>query len=57
MSVSREYVTFLLDQLASLGAVDTRRMNVLKPACLAFCMPVFHAPPLLFAAFFTLRSY
>lgn len=26
MSVSREYVTFLLDQLAPLGAVDTRRM-------------------------------
>lgn len=26
MSVSREYITFLLDQLASLGAVETRRM-------------------------------
>ncbi|ELY6244361.1 TfoX/Sxy family protein [Cronobacter universalis] len=26
MSVSREYVTFLLDQLAPLGEVETRRM-------------------------------
>ncbi|EPD3287880.1 TfoX/Sxy family protein [Cronobacter sakazakii] len=26
MSVSREYVTFVLDQLAPLGAVETRRM-------------------------------
>ncbi|EOI5728695.1 TfoX/Sxy family protein [Cronobacter malonaticus] len=26
MSVSREYITFVLDQLAPLGAVETRRM-------------------------------
>nr|EJB0297129.1 TfoX/Sxy family protein [Cronobacter sakazakii] len=26
MNVSREYVTFVLDQLAPLGAVETRRM-------------------------------